>query len=234
MFRSTCVLPSLALALTASAALAVAACGPTRYAYAPVTTTSAEIIGHPAAEYPFPPDSPHGRVRLATFGIARFARNGAWFFHVRMNATNDGTCTWSVDKSEQVLEIAAGDDRERKTRVHATTEADGSAAHVEVTPGTTEPIDLFFPLPPALRDASEIPAFEVFWSVREGSRSVAMVTPFERFLASGPAFSAPRAPPNYPYGDGLSPRRLPGTPDGRWPQPEATPYQPPLPDAPVP
>lgn len=234
MVRPTRVVSSLVLALAAVAALAVAACGPTRYSYAPVTTTSADIVGHPAAEYPFPPDTPHGRVRLATFGIAQLARDGARFFHVRMNATNDGTQTWSVEKSQQIVEIAAGDERQRKTHVHATTEADQSADHVEVTPGTTQTIDLFFPLPPALRDAAEIPAFEVIWSVREGSESFATATPFTRFLASGPAFSTPRAPPNYPYGDGVSPRRPPGPPDGRWPQPDAPPYQPPLPDAPIP
>jgi hypothetical protein len=221
MFRKTSVAYA---ALGLASVLVVAACSPTRYAYAPVTTTGADIVGRPAADYAFPPDSPHGRVRLATFGIAQTVRDGPWYFHVRMNATNRGSEPWTVDRNEQTLEIAAGDDGERRTRVRAavTAEAVESPARVEVAPGTSGEVDLFFPLPPGARDPREVSTFEVIWVVRESGRATTMATPFERFLASGPARDVPRPHPNYPYGEG-TPRRLPGTPDSRWPQPEPIP-----------
>lgn len=230
MFRKTSLmLGSLALALSA------AACSPTRYAYAPVTTTSAEIVGHPAADYAVPPDSPQGRVRLATFGIAQLQREGRWFFHVRMSARNESQETWSVDKNEQVLEIAIGDDRERTTRVRPAIDVDDTPTQVEVPSRETRSLDLFFPLPPGAEDATDVPEFKVVWTVRAGARDVTVSTPFQRFLASGPARNVPRAEPNYPLSNGVGPGgRLPGTPDNRWPQPEPSPEKNPVPVAPLP
>lgn len=216
--------------------LSTAACGPTRYAYAPVTTTSAEVVGHPAADYAFPPDSPQGRVRLATFGIAQIVRDGPWYFHVRLSARNDGQETWLIDKQVQILQVVEDDDHEHTTVVRAAVDVGDSPVQVEVPPQATRDVDLFFPLPPGARDPTDVPGFEVSWTVRAGARYIPMTTAFERFLASGPARNVPRAAPNYPLADGVNPgNRLPGTPDDyRWPQPTPSPDTVPLPGPPSP
>jgi hypothetical protein len=222
MFRNT--LRALAVALV----LSPAACAPTRYAYAPVTSTttstSAELVGHPAADYAFPPGSPHGRVRLATFGVAQVTATSPWFFHLRMVATNQGDEPWTIDKNEQRLQLAIGDDGKRSASVQPTTDVDGSPARVEVAPGETKTVDLYFPRAPGARDAAEVPAFETIWTVHVGSRAITIATPFERFLASGAAKNVPRPEHRYPLDDpttnATSPEnRLPGTPDTRWPPP---------------
>lgn len=223
-----------ASALAVAFAFGLIACAPTRYAYAPVTTTSAEIVGHPAAEVPFPPESPHGRVRLATFGIAQVAEDGPRYFHVRMSATADGKEPWVIERKEQVADIAIEDGPDRTARVAAATDVARSPARIEITPGTTGSIDLFFPLPPGAKDAAEVPAIRVTWTVHERDRAITMVTPFERFVARGPALSLPRPEPRYPYGNDVGPRRLPGTPDTRWPQPDTLPDTTPLPQPPSP
>jgi hypothetical protein len=226
MFRETSF-------VVAALALVIAACPPTRYAYAPVTTTSAEIVGHPAAEQAFPPGSPHGSVRVATFGIVQLASGAPRFFHVRMSAENHGQDAWVVDKADQLLDIGVGDTGARKVRVRAATDVDRSPAQVTIAPGKTAAIDLFFPLPADASSATEIPDLELVWTVREGARPIVMATPFERFLASGPALAVPRPEPTYQYGAG-PPRRLPGTPATRWPQPEPRPDPELTPQAPLP
>jgi hypothetical protein len=219
--------------VAAALALVIAACPPTRYAYAPVTTTSAELVGHPAADHPFPPESPHGRVQVATFGIVQLAPDAPRFFHVRMSAQNEGSAPWVVDKKDQLLDIGVGDTGARKERVRAATDADRSPAQTTIAPGKTAAVDLFFPLPANASSATEIPALELVWTVREGTRPIVMATPFERFLASGPALAVPRPEPTYQYGAG-PPRRLPGTPTTRWPQPEPRPDPELTPQPPIP
>lgn len=219
----------------ATVAIAALACARTRYAYAPITTTSAELIGQPAAEYPFPPGSPHGRLRLATFGMVQIAHEGPRFVHVRMSATNQGTEPWVIETREQVLEIALGEHGERSTRTRAAVDVAGSPARLEIPTGKTDSLDLFFPLPPGDQDPAEIPAFKVLWTVRESDRLITMATPFTRFLASSPALGAPRPRGSYPPSVERPPRSgMPGTPDTRWPQPERTPEASPLPDTPLP
>jgi hypothetical protein len=216
------------LSLALSVAGAGGACGGPRYAYAPVSTTGAELGGRAAADYPFPPQSPHGRVRLATFGVAQLVPQGPRYFHVRMLVSNQGAVSWTVDKAEQVLDITLGDDRAHKAQVRAATDlpTDSSPPRTAIGPGAERAVDLFFPLSP--EEAADVPALEVIWTIKEGERGIVTTTPFERFLASGAARSVPRPEP-FPYGSGGVRTRMPGTPDGNWPQSEQIPRFDPLP-----
>jgi hypothetical protein len=190
-------------------ALAMCACG-TRYAYAPVTTTSAEVVGNPAADYPFPPEAPRGDVRLATLGLVDVGDSKA--IRLRMILTNRGSEPWLLDKSEQQLAVVASEDGKKRTEiVHALTQVAG--ARVEVPPQQTETVDLFFPLPRDASDPSEVPAFDAIWTVRVGARAIATRTPFERWTVSLPARNVPAA--HYPFDEGTPRGRVPDTPDSR-------------------
>src|SRR4051794_4047750 len=99
---------SCKLVVAACLAIGAAACGPKNYVYSPVTTTRAEIVGYPAAELPFPPDSPHGNVRLATLGFAPPTAESPRSIHLRMVAMNRSGEAWTIDKREQQLAAALG------------------------------------------------------------------------------------------------------------------------------
>ena len=203
--------PSATVLSILAVALAMCGCG-TRYAYAPVTTTSAEVVGHPAADYPFPPEAPCGDVRLATLGLADV--DGSKAIRLRMILTNHGSEPWLLDKSEQELAVVTGGKRNERTEiVRALTRVAG--ARVEVPPQQTENVDLFFTLPRDASDPSEVTAFDAIWTVRVGPRAIATRTPFERWTVSLPARNVPAA--HYPFDEGTTTRgRLPGTPDTRW------------------
>jgi hypothetical protein len=64
---------SVGLILAASIA---AACSDT-YAFVPARNATSTIYGHAAAEYPIPPQSPHGEVRVASYGIEQLAPGNA-------------------------------------------------------------------------------------------------------------------------------------------------------------
>jgi hypothetical protein len=175
MFRKT----SLVLALLAAS---LAACEKPRPAYAPVTTTGADFVGH--ADYAFPPNAPHGRVTIATFGAKKIGREP--FVHLRITTTNEGQEPWTIDKTEQRLEIALGRERDRQVLVAPRTDLDDSETTVQVGSGETKPVDLFFPLPAEARNKAEAPSFTALWTVRVGDRAVAMATPFERLVTATP------------------------------------------------
>lgn len=186
------------LALLMLLAIATPGCGPRRYAYAPVTITSADTSAGAAADYPFPPDLPQGNVRLATMGIAESTAESPRSIHVRMVVTNRSREPWVVDKSEQRLAVADG---HAATIVLANAPA-APSSRVDVLPGQTATIELFFPLPAGAHDAADVPAFDALWTVRPGARVFTIRTPFERFLASSPAQSVPAA--GYPYSSGTT------------------------------
>jgi hypothetical protein len=207
------------LAFAALLAISATACGTRSYRYAPVKTTGADLVGQPAAELPFPPDSPQGHVRLATLGLAGGTAESPRSIHVRIVATNRGPETWVIEKSEQELAVAVGAGR-RTTVVRANAELPrGAPARVEAPPGATATVDLYFPLPAGARDASDVPAFDALWSVHSGSRAFTTRTPFERFLASSTAHVPAAA---YPYTPRTERERPPGTPDSRWPADDPT------------
>lgn len=198
-------------AITALAALAATAaalgCEPTRYLYAPATTTltSAAPAESRNAEYPFPPDSPHGEIRLATAGLAKASEDAPATILVRMTVRNRSDERWVVDTREQTLVLATRDYR----RAPATLAS--PPARIEIPPSGSATIDLAFTVPVVAPTASEIPAFDTVWTVHVGARAVTTRTTFERLVAPGVARDLPA--PSYPFNQGMptTGERLPGT-----------------------
>jgi hypothetical protein len=199
--------------------LALVACSPQRYAYAPASTTSAELgtsTTNPSiATYAIPSDAARGEVRVATLGV----EDGA--VHVRLVVTNrNDDATWSVNESEQQIELDAEYGRiEEPARPVA-----GKAPQVvEIAPGKSASIDLFFPVPPEFEDAKDLVAFDVVWTVRAGDRPIMQRTAFERYLVKRPRAATPPMVDDpternrlFP-GRNVSPGALPGP--GQWPPP---------------
>jgi hypothetical protein len=162
--------------------VAAAACE-NRYVYVPVRNTGAQVAGRPAAEVGIPPEAPRGDVRLATFGIADIAPQGApadarvRALHLRVVVANNAAKEWSIDTREQRVSLA---DRGESRAAYASADPGSPPPLVTVPPGGKRTIDLFFPLAANMARASELPAFDAVWSVGTDTRVVTERTPFER------------------------------------------------------
>jgi hypothetical protein len=150
-------------------------------------------------------------VRLATLGLADVA--GSKAIRLRMILANHGSEPWIVDKSEQQLAVAVRPNGNQRTEI-VNALAEPGASRVEVPPQRTATVDLLFPLPRGATDPSEVPAFDAIWTVRVGDRAIATRTPFERWTVSLPAQAVPTV--DYPFYDGTTRGRLPGTTDTQW------------------
>lgn len=168
-------------------AVVLSACAPERYAYAPVTTTSADLEGASAAVYGMPPDAPRGEVRIAMLGVgsstagiaAQETRQRA--VHVALAVSNRADEPWTVDPSEQRLTLTT---KRERSDVYATTGGTTGSGPVVVAPRSTRVIDLYFALPIQLQKEDSLPPFEVRWTVHAGGRAIALRTPFQRFLVA--------------------------------------------------
>jgi hypothetical protein len=143
--------------LVALAPLVLAACA-SQKVYAPVTTTSAELAGSPAATYPL---SAHGEVRLASYGYAEEEpgmRPRA--IHLGMAVSNRSDETWVVDTSQQHMLIGGIEVKPDYT------------GRVDIPPRSTRFVDLVFPLPPTVDGRDEVPAFNVNWVVVAGNQNI--------------------------------------------------------------
>jgi hypothetical protein len=172
-----------ALTLLAAATVALTACQG-NYVYRPAvtTTTGATIAGRPASFVEVPPEAPQGHVRLATVGFAqiehRDAPKGAVVqaLHVQMKVANNSDHPWTVDTRDQHAALPGyGESRAAYAIVDQ-----GSPPVVTVAPRTERTIELFYPLPAREQNASQLPAFDVLWTVDIGARRVVERTPFER------------------------------------------------------
>lgn len=214
------------LSLASFASLVIVACAPTRYEYAPVATTSGELVGVPSVDRKVR-GSEEGNVRLGAVGIDTIPSPGVADVagvraaHLRLTVTNRSTQTWTVEGAEQRLVLDKGE------TITAALGNNGTYAHtVAVAPGVTQSIDLYFPLPADQRKASELPKFRAIWTVRTGGRPLTEQTSFERVIAE-PAPSPPQrdAPGSYfldPFNaqgnfPTLEPPDAVGYPPDRWP-----------------
>ena len=172
--------------LTAAFLTSVAlSCAPTRYSYAPVTTSSAELAGASAAVYGMPPDSPRGDVRIAMLGVTSMGpvgthEPGSDAIHVALAVSNRSDETWTVDPSEQHLTLTL---KRQRSDIYATS-GQVPLTTVLVPPRSTRMIDLYFPLPIQFQKEDAPPPFEVIWTVHAGGRDVTQRTPFQRFIVS--------------------------------------------------
>lgn len=183
MHRPALLLGAFALAL------GLGACADERYIYQPTTLTNAVVNGRAASLYEIPPEAPRGDVRVATFGMADISPEGSsaelQALHVRMVVANNDASVWTVDTREQRVELA----RDGVSAPAFAKSSSGAAPIVAIAPGRKESVDLFFPLPPHLQEASELPSFDVIWAVHTPARVVAERTPFERVAVEPPATS---------------------------------------------
>ena len=167
-------------------AVALTACAPTRYSYAPVTTTSAELAGASAAVYGMPPGSPQGEVRIAMLGVTSMGpvgthEVGSDAIHLALAVSNRSDETWTVDPSEQHLTLTL---KRQRNEIYATSGEIPRSSTVLVLPRSTRMIDLYFPLPIQFQKEDSPPPFEVVWTVHAGGRAVTQRTPFQRFIVS--------------------------------------------------
>jgi hypothetical protein len=162
--------------------LVTAGCASGRYIYEPEENATARVSGKPAAYYPVPPRAPRGDVRVATLGIATLQSPSGQgpsvhVMHVRMIVDdNADTVAWQVDTREQLGGIG-GYGQRRPVFVSV---KPGRPPIVTIAPGASATIDLFYPLPVEMQEASEIPRFELLWKLGTSGGPVAERTTFER------------------------------------------------------
>lgn len=177
----------VSVALFGALGLGIAGCGTAgHYIYEPAERASARVAGERAAYYPVPETSPHGDVRVASFGIAKVgARAGEdatseiEALHARVViANNQDDEPWVFDTRAQYAVVGAG---RYESPVFVRTAAP-DAPVVHVPRGTSTTVDLYFPLPREQTDEDEVPAFDLYWQLGTAQGPIAARTPFERLL----------------------------------------------------
>jgi hypothetical protein len=123
-----------------------------------------------------------------------------------MIVANNSDKPWTVDTREQRMTLA---DRGESRAAYASADAGAPPPVVIASPGGKRTVDLYFPLPHEMSEASELPSFDVIWTVQTDARVVTERTSFERVkLEPAPAAEhwgyAGVMPywydPYYPYG----------------------------------
>jgi hypothetical protein len=167
----------------ALAALATTACGAT-YAFVPATSATSAIYGHAAADYAIPPQSPHGELRIASYGIEPLSPADApdqevGALHLRLFVSDISDQPWTLDTREQEVTLAG---HAASTAAFASTSpGPGSSPPVlTIQPNAPRLVDLFFPLPADMQQPSDIPAFQFTSRVHTDQGLVTETTPFER------------------------------------------------------
>ena len=181
-------------AAAAIASVALSACATTRYAYAPVTTTSADLAGASAAVYGIPPEAPRGEARIAMMGVSSLtAASGspgsldrgeqvrADAIHLALAVSNRSDEVWTVDPSEQRMTLTI---KQRRSDIWGTSRELTLSEPVAVPPRSTRMIDLYFPLPIDFKKEDAPPPFDVVWTVHAGGQPVVRHTSFQRFIVS--------------------------------------------------
>lgn len=172
------LIESLALA----AVVATAACT-TTYAFVPATSATTSLYGYPAAEYPIPPQAPHGSLRVAAYGVeplspAEAPDESVASLHVRVFVSNTSGQAWTLDTREQQATLEG---HATSTPAFATASPGGSSPPVvTIDPSSSRTVDLFFLLPEGMQTASTLPAFQFTATVHTDAGPVSETTPFER------------------------------------------------------
>jgi hypothetical protein len=108
---------------------------------------------------------------------------------------NDDTGPWHVDTREQLGTL----DSHGQSRPAFAAATRGGPPVLQIAPGTSDTIDLYYPLPASIQKASLVPHFEVLWRVQTPETLVSERTSFER-LRVEPAPSPGYYAPGYAYG----------------------------------
>jgi hypothetical protein len=185
---------TLGLAALALLGSACAACAGTTYAYVPATNgPPASLYGHPAADYAIPPQAPRGDLRVASYGIEALSPGGTddemiGALHVRVSINNRSGTSWTFDTREQQAFIAG-----KATATPAFASASpgtGSPPLLTILPNSTRLVDVFFPLPPDMQNASNVPEFRYTTLLHTDGGQVFELTNFDRVALEGDAADA--------------------------------------------
>jgi hypothetical protein len=169
-------------------AVAAVACTP-NYAYEPASNATATMGGRDAADYPVPPEQPHGDVRIASFGFADLTPGGVpddeahalHALHLRMVIANNDDHDWTLDTREQRLELP---ERGKSAPAFAAADPGTPPPTITIPLGGKRVVDLFFPLPSDQQHAGTIPSFDAIWTVHMAARTVTERTPFDRIVVA--------------------------------------------------
>jgi len=160
-------------------AAGVAACGSTS-TYIPEEQATATLGGRTAAAYSLPSNqNKQGGLRLASYGVSELKQNddeSLKAIHLRMAVSDSGTQPVTLDTREQRLQLPDG---RQLAPAYATSKASAPPL-IQVTPGSSRTVDLFFPLPPDIAEESNPGQFDVIWRVDVGNQTVTQVTPFDQ------------------------------------------------------
>jgi hypothetical protein len=163
----------------------------------PVQTATASVADALVAQYDVPPALPHGEVQVATMGVTTLEpRVGQGprvrAVHIRMVIHNQNDpVAWQVD-TRAVLGRLDGYGQSRAILASATA---GRPPVLSVGTTAKTTVDLYYPLPHDLQDASELPRFDVSWNVTAPAGPVVGTATFERVPLEPP-------PGVYAYGMG--------------------------------
>jgi hypothetical protein len=186
-FLTRCLMVALPALATACA---------TEYTYVPRPGIEEPMGNRPAAEYAIPPEAPRGELQVASYGIVHVASQAApdeylHALHLRVIVRNDSDQPWTLDTREQRVEL---DGRGQSAPAFASANPGEPPPLVTIPPSGRRVVDLFFPLPADLQEASELPAFDAIWRVEIGPQAVVERTPFERLQSEPTDYEA------YDYG----------------------------------
>lgn len=123
-----------------------------------------------------PQEAPQGTVEISTMGLTTGQR-GERALHVRIAIANEGDDTpWTLDIREQLVEVP-GVGRSQPQFANAA---------VQTLPSITVPrrerrvVDLYYPVPPGVKDADDLVGFDFLWQVTTPKRTVSGRTHIDR------------------------------------------------------
>jgi len=160
------------------ATLLVAATGcAAHYAYVPQPpTTSVQTFGRDAALYEIPAQSPHGELRVISYGIEQLAAGDPddpqsadapafSTLHVRVVVSNTGQKPWTLDTREQQIVLEG---HGASAVAFAAADREGNASQpplVKIFFGETRIADLFYALPPDVQKPDVLPGFRAITKI---------------------------------------------------------------------
>lgn len=129
---------------------------------------------------PVPTDA-KGTVRLESEGVedirAKESEQKVPSLHLKMIVNNEKDAQpWMLDARNQQVSLQGGT---TLTPTLVNTKGE-SLPMIEVEPGETQDIDLYYALPEKFKNATEIPGFTARWEVQTENRTVAEATPFDQ------------------------------------------------------
>ncbi|MGH7438467.1 MAG: hypothetical protein ACRENE_22505, partial [Polyangiaceae bacterium] len=166
--------PAPAVLTLVVAAFTATGCAEAEYAYVPEQNATAALGGQVAADYPIPPSTPTGDVRLASYGVAELAPPGGsgrrlYAIHLHMSIADNGSAPFTVDTREQRLDLEG---HGMSAPAFASADAGSAPPVVTVPTAGKRVIDLFFPLPADLEAPDNLPAFDAVWRVHADDQVV--------------------------------------------------------------